>query len=93
LLQAYLPIDITICYKNPKGENLNILSFCRINNLKFLFLVDRSMYLHNHDNNTHNIMPNSTSYKHYNRWAMHKYELNKEKKNFHNLGNKWTNFN
>ncbi len=87
----------TNCYnyifKNPKGENSNIFSFCPINNKRFLFLVDWSMYLHNHDNNTNNIMRNFTSYKNYNWWAMHKYELNKEKKNFHNLGNKWTNFN
>jgi hypothetical protein len=51
------------------------------------------MNLHNHDNNTSNIMLNVTSYKLYNQMAMHKHELNKENKNFHNLGIRWTNFN
>ncbi len=68
-----------------KGKSFNIFWSCPFSNKKFMFLVHWTMNLYDHDNNTSNIMLNSTSYKLCNQMVMHKHELNKENKNFHNF--------
>ncbi len=68
-----------------KGKKFNIFWSCPISNKKFIILVHWSMNLHDHDNNITNIMLNSMSFRLCNRMVMHRHELNKENKNFHNF--------
>jgi hypothetical protein len=81
------PIDLAPYKKRklfPKGKSFDVSRFGSIKD-KFILLVHMTMHLDNHNDNTCNNMMHLTNYKLFDQIAMHKHNMNKKTRNFHDI--------